>query len=84
MKQRIVKCEDGYGRIYYRMQFKTWYFPFWRHVKRDNGYGGDYIVERDTPEELVQFLQIKHIKELHKKRVFKEVYNDQDSKKYGV
>ncbi|AGN30297.2 hypothetical protein VPFG_00298 [Vibrio phage nt-1] len=76
MKQRIVECKDWNGRIYYRMQFKTWYFPFWRYIKRDNGYGGEYIVERDTPEELVQFLKLKHIKERDKKRVTTGVYDD--------
>ncbi|ALP47645.1 hypothetical protein phiST2_0118 [Vibrio phage phi-ST2] len=78
MKIRFIELEDGYGQKTYRIQARTWYWPFWSTVTKPNGYGGDAPVERNSPEELVEFLQQEERKERRKARKFRKVVGEYD------
>ncbi|QBX06219.1 hypothetical protein Va3_266 [Vibrio phage Va3] len=78
MKIRFIELEDGYGQKTYRIQARTWYWPFWSTVTKPNGYGGSYVVERDNVEALVEFLQLEERKERRKARKFRKVVGTYD------
>ena len=71
MQYRVLELEDGNNDKYFRIQRRSFTWPFWHTYKEHDGYGGMFTPEFEDVS--CAFYKISRIEALAKKRTRKVV-----------